>query len=1244
MASDTRPRGKIKDKMDANSLKRKITIGKDSSKFGPRKDDISGVRRLKLAGETSLTRHNSPIANIGKRNLLSSYSVSNQSAKTLSVPELRRKKEKSVIQVTMEAEKVEIPLESVGMKRKKMTGHNFKALFKRPCSEPSRIIPSNKSPSSIRDNVTLNNSPNHMSDRSSSSAKVDKCGSKERKSVAAEQKSLYNSLQGEMTILCQTLKFSEDVIGTARRFLDYVITNHHISTDSPAIVQASQISLCWIAASISNQKVDKKKSLMLTKDLLNYQCTEEQVHSVFSKIQLLRRTYLQCPENAIDSVREEDISKDTSNVNEGRSHFSSSKLHNVNMKVDENFANEEHYVGSEIDTEIKEVQKRCDNRMKKLIRKQREEIKELYRIWEEKRLRLENDHKLELALVRSIHGQCSERLKILDDDFAKKIEEHNILKDVQLKDIEAKQKASKNMEREKAAHWLAEAKACCSIELRPAGGTRSLHSQSEGDAGCSETSSHVEDENRSKGVSVQTNDVAHPNTSLSVGERVCEEIRSVELDKEIPQEVLDFVPNQTVDIVRPVELCNAYDKGDAIVSTDTFVNPRDGPDEAANGSLPSTGLISEPSVASLDRCIFSPQKVPRNKNQQSLVSAEPKDRDVPAVENQSTSRSEVPAPEPIDIVTTLQPITEIQSTSQLDIATSEHADNVTAVNLRDGTDKAAAGSLPLTGQMLEPSVATPDRCVSSPQQKSTNIVLQVPHNKIQQSLVSAEPKDQDAPAVENQSTSQSEVSAPESIDTVTTLQPSPEIQSASQIDIATSEHINNVTAVNQRDVTDEAASCSLSLTGQLLKTSVATPDRCVSSPQQVPQDEIQQTVENQSTSPSEVPEPVDTVTTLQPNPQIQSALQIETAITKHIDTVAAVRASMELEDRDSPVIENQGTSQNSTAMSQMVNFELPIQTPLQLGIDPTDQVASRNSPFFLEPLQNELEKICKETEQLQKCHEDVVLKLKSDWEKESAQLRNKYEMKLQDAKAEFRLKKIKLDKNQNKVVLNKVLSEYFRSICFDPLSAVPPGIPSSYMQHMHQLSLQHSVRFSPGASASQPAPWPGSQIGRPSIRALQQQQSLPHSTGFCNVSNQNVVGPPVQVVCHAADLFSGAPSTPPVISAISRAGSERSGLVGGYIHSAVPHLQSSRSISLSSPHQLLHPAPPLPSTSQNGPELLPPQRNTSISAVEMLMDMDHRPHPSSNHISSNVRGNMNSSAVGIDVICLSDDEQHLEAL
>lgn len=230
------------------------------------------------------------------------------------------------------------------------------------------------------------------------------------------------------------------------------------------------------------------------------------------------------------------------------------------------------------------------------------------------------------------------------------------------------------------------------------------------------------------------------------------------------------------------------------------------------------------------------------------------------------------------------------------------------------------------------------------------------------------------------------------------------------------------------------------------------------------------------------------------------------------------------------------------------------------------------------------------------------------------------------------------------------------------------------MQHLHQLSLQHLVRPHPATTACQPALGP--QIASPNLQAMQQ-LSLPHSTRLCPVTGQNFAARPIQATQHAMALSFGTPSRTPFISALSPTGNL---CFGGEMRSSAPHLLAFRPGTASSmpvatfpsisrhlpqllPSQpLLSPPLAVPSTSQNRPQHqgeLTALWNSSLSALELLMDVGHRPHIPGNRISSrfpeisstfgslgqsyldtlgNVQGNQTSSAVATNAVCLSDDD------
>ncbi|CAI9770798.1 unnamed protein product [Fraxinus pennsylvanica] len=218
--------------------------------------------------------------------------------------------------------------------------------------------------------------------------------------------------------------------------------------------------------------------------------------------------------------------------------------------------------GSEIKDNKKRIKEKCDKGIKKLVQQQWEEIQEFHRIWEEKRVQLENGYKLDSAFIRCIYGQGSMRinkLKLLDEDIAKKIEEHKILKDMNLKVLEAKQLAALKDEREKVAYFLAKAKACCS-EIQSVDDPHLLESQSE-DPGRSQaiakitvtgpenvlrSEQHIEEQSHNKIVcDLHGDDVMPSNTSVTVSA----EAVGCTVPTETVNNLINIIPERRMGIV-----------------------------------------------------------------------------------------------------------------------------------------------------------------------------------------------------------------------------------------------------------------------------------------------------------------------------------------------------------------------------------------------------------------------------------------------------------------------------------------------------------------------------------------------------------------------------------------------------------------------------------------------------------------------------------------------------------------------
>ncbi|CAH1451718.1 unnamed protein product [Lactuca virosa] len=175
--------------------------------------------------------------------------------------------------------------------------------------------------------------------------------------------------------LCKILNFPEDVKNKVDGFLDFVLKNYN----------------CWIGASLAKHKIDRKESFDLAKQQLNFDCKKDQVNSVHLKLEEAKEDFL----NQIETQ-------------------------------------EKH-------VEIKDLKSPPQENLES-TEKLSEEMEELNREWDDRRAYLENEYKVEKAIIRTLQKKPSirsEKLRLLDKEFAKKIEEHERDKDKYLKELKA---------------------------------------------------------------------------------------------------------------------------------------------------------------------------------------------------------------------------------------------------------------------------------------------------------------------------------------------------------------------------------------------------------------------------------------------------------------------------------------------------------------------------------------------------------------------------------------------------------------------------------------------------------------------------------------------------------------------------------------------------------------------------------------------------------------------------------------
>ncbi|XP_057484469.1 helicase protein MOM1-like isoform X1 [Actinidia eriantha] len=981
------------------------------------------------------------------------------------------------------------------------------------------------------------------------------------------QKHLFFLLKPEISRLCEVLKLSEDVKVMAGKFLEYIIDNHKVIREPTSIFQAFQISLCWIAASMLKYKIDKKESISLAKQQLNFVCTEEEANNVCSMLRLLKKMFLHHAEyfkeseRAKDSVSSaEDIVKELHDAR--KSLPTTFSQQNVKLEVEERLENQEsaeeqllsqleqaatHNIeNKEISKSIEFMQKKCEKRMKKLIRTQQEEIQEFYSIWEKERVQLEKQHRLESALVRSIHSNNlvrSDKLKRLDDEFAKKMDEHNRRKGIRLKDIEVKQLAERNEKRKDAAHLLEELKswvqAKVSVEL-PMNGAEF----------------RAITEHRVHNV---------PENIVFVSGCLVEEHSPNTMQ---PSEL---VPS---DIPRTAA-SEAVGCGDAIETPTITLHPNDETDAVSmalhgtsvTGSGPPYNIHSSADASENNVCVNLPSS-----EEQILDEASSRAQEVP----ESALYELMGAADSVEIVNPNgESNREVSQSEDLDFPILD-----TMTNLNDAVGNSMNGAslsvgLSLVETPLVQPVVTPVRADMS----SQNLVLQYEHI---QSSISVGMHDSDSPARGNQNVLSPSTDSP--VD-----QNQPDSGSSSGVEQPRNE-------------------------GQIASLNVVTPQRfepAIPSSQTVLQHGA-----NLGSPPIHVAD----------DPLGLNQLDLHIAVRNDHPPSGDILTSFQNAEASSQVNEEMAWLPNQMVPGTQFGMDPPIDTLGRIGthlpLHSAHQVASwmPTPPLYADPLQNELERLRKETEQTIQAYEDMKLRLKSDWDKEIeeiiAEIRQKYEAKLKDAESEFFLKKKELDTTHSKVLMNKILAEAFRSKCL----YLRPSRPWAMQQVVASNLMQQ-------AQSSQVAP-------RPSL-VTSSAPVVPAST------SQDTTVPPLQVAHHPSALFSSSPTRPPFITPItSRTGNSQ---MGGALRAPAPHLQAfripsslpragiasqsrglpshqaPRSFPITSPlvpivpSQYLPPRPPPPPPTYYGqapqPGVaggLPSLQNSSLSAMGLLVNVNNQ--------------------------------------
>ncbi|XAR59731.1 DNA helicase [Bertholletia excelsa] len=1134
------------------------------------------------------------------------------------------------------------------------------------------------------------------------------------------QKDLHDLLKSEISKLSEILRLSEDVKVMVGRFLEYIFDNHHVNREPLTILQAFQISLCWIASSLLKCKIDKKESLALAKQHLNFGCSVEEATNVYSKLHLLKKSFL----SHVDNFKESESSKDSTSAAEdimkelpdgGMFQPMAQSLQNVKVELEdrsENQASAEGFSQQEVAKHkvmeklllrsLERTQKKNEERIKELIRKQQDQIQEFNKIWEGKREALEEKYRAELTIVRTIYRNSPlqlSKIKTVEDGFAKQMEELNILKGRDLKELQKSQLNERIQEREKAADRLEEIKS----RQKAADRLEEIKSQQQ-----AKLSGDLPLYGTEPGHTTVFRVHNSPDNVATMSRCLASEhTQSVEVaPSEMHTAAARPAVNSGVRLKTPsLPQCRNDGTGAATSKSGCLVEEQ-GPIVTQAIELAPCQMQAAASSQAVDCSVSlkTPSLPPYSNREKDAPASKASEKALVAGFEQHNLRSCIDAPEDNVLVSLTSSQEEIQdgtSCREKDMPESAPYKLVVGVDFPGIADSNIDSNME-HNSVLDPmainnntagssiSSGTVSSMVNSPVVEPG--VTAAPDGLLSQNLV---PQDEcgadsstcirvhDADAAicgEESVLRQAEVTLLHSDDAGATNQTNQELVNGHgyqlQLPVITDLHVD-------QNHPDPCAAPG----ADLVVSEAETPCQGLEAPNLV---NFQCAANIMSSPPHAIDEPIR-----QEHPEFHLA--------DRNDNQPRSEGSISFQNADNSFqifvtsgLPSQNSSGTQLGASRAVDTPLGGSgTPIMVHSAP--YMASRMpNQLYIDPLQNELERLHKDIDQAIKCHEETKLQLKSDCDREIeetiAAIRRKYEAKLQEAENAFLQKKNALDTNQNKVYMNKILAETFQFKCLDlrqsGASRVCQVAPSNMMLQPHVLSpSQVAPSLSPVTGLTGAPPIQVVQNSSELISTMptrsQPVPSLPPISGLASVSstaaNQLTGAPPVQIVQNSPVLMSNMPTRPPpLIASITRPTGNSQ--VIGEIRAPAPHLQPfgppstppmtipplprvlpSQQAQRNSPTvpQVLPrgpppppPPPPMYQSSQNAlssalgltdnsnqgganpPNILPPLQDLGINFGPLDLSQFGTPQTEG----GSGRSNMACSAAETDVVCLSDDD------
>ncbi|OIW09132.1 hypothetical protein TanjilG_11270 [Lupinus angustifolius] len=1193
---------------------------------------------------------------------------------------LSQRSRKKVHQVNGSLDRPDLVSESISKKRRKVSNNTI-------VDQPSSKSGGQKLSAGVKAGTSKNPSGGLAGGDPSNGVESEK-----NSRLHDEQRSLHLLLKPNITKFCEVLLLPDNVKSTVDNFLGYVINNHRVPREPVSISQAFQISLIWAAASFVKHNLDQNASLILAKEILNFDCKKVEVEYLYSMLRCLKNIFLY----------RTGIFGDTGSPK------ASESRHGVYSCT----GREVELFKKDISKSIKETKKKLKKKLTKLFSMQLEEKQKLKAAIEDEKAYFESKYKLESAAIQ----RCSpndvvreEKLKDLSSEYDNKIGELKCEHETRLKDLEDMQSAKIRDFQDQEAAWVEELMSWAKNELSNIDVSKELGNEVEYLQTCDEALPHNGLKNvdlvsghftEGKGHDDMVEAMTGTTTGVPETNSPILELCSgpVELQTPLAQPIgangMSIMASEDRPVSRHEDHNIAENEKIFYGNTSTVDEgygrenfsrgSRDPVDEVLDRELsrpcgstsPSSGppniTLSNSPLEHQNRdgvssCIHDgqfPVEVPETIHEWRTVSV--LEREIPAEIPGVANFTDCPAS-----------ATPVDNPSENQITIGDSVDVPVLDNVLSSRPCGAAS--PRGGTVTDP--------ILNQQQNFDEVSFSIP--------------DGDIPVI-----------VPENSHAVADCH--------NNVEPLTNAGLVRTTSGQREGVPIMMTECTLSQDTPISRSvdAMESPEQVqqLTSAESPPDQDIAGEMQNSSKQVGLVSSPVDIIPANQsnhaslstsPSELVQqltsSELPYSNPDPSNIHLVPAVEHQPINEDdlpfhdpETSTVVPNQDVVQpdpnlgldshsRQVLMHPASNSNLSSLAPGGVGTQPSDtrnlstlsgishhnhpiQTATHSASGFLpplcsEPLKYELERIQQVTEKIKQNHEDMKLQLKSDFEKEYAELRMKYDIKFQEIEVEFQQTRKNLDTSLHAVLMNKILADAFRSKCMvlKPSGAlgIHQGAAHQFPQHSRHRGATHLPMVAgPSPSSAPPAP----SLHNPST----------------TTTPQNVAAP-IQPAYRTSGVFSSVPARPPLINSVSLPlGGSRPPLInsvssplgglqaGSEIRAPAPHLRpysSSTSVPATSVPALpqgipRQPAPsnipassafshgpprPRPTTYQSDPHLgrRPDNAGGLPSANLSPVDLPNvRPPPLSHDTSLNpprVR-TVNSSHEAPDYVYLSDDD------